>query len=44
MSRKRIYVAYFGGTIGMQPTAAGYAPGQGQPRLPDPSDAGAQRA
>ena len=24
--RKRIYVAYVGGTIGMQPTASGYAP------------------
>jgi len=27
--RKRIYVAYFGGTIGMQPTASGYAPVKG---------------
>ena len=27
--RKRIYVAYFGGTIGMQPTESGYAPVKG---------------
>jgi L-asparaginase len=27
--RKRIYVSYFGGTIGMQPTEAGYAPVKG---------------
>jgi L-asparaginase len=26
MSRKRIYVAYVGGTIGMKPTESGYAP------------------
>jgi L-asparaginase len=29
MRRKRIYVAYFGGTIGMQPTESGYAPVKG---------------
>ena len=28
-SRKRIYVSYFGGTIGMTPTASGYAPVKG---------------
>src|SRR3954453_908886 len=27
--RKRIYVAYFGGTIGMTPTESGYAPVKG---------------
>jgi L-asparaginase len=27
--RKRIYVAYFGGTIGMMPTGSGYAPARG---------------
>ena len=27
--RKRIYIAYTGGTIGMRPTAAGYAPAPG---------------
>lgn len=29
MSRKRVYVAYTGGTIGMRPTADGYAPAPG---------------
>ena len=45
MTRRRVYIAYTGGTFGMQPTAGGFRPGRGlvqalQARLPPPGRGG----